>query len=48
MKNKSYESSHATKQAICAALKELMAQKPLERITVSEIMARCGMGRRHF
>ena len=48
MKNKSYESSHATKQAICAALKELMAQKPLERITVSEIMDRCGMVRQHF
>lgn len=48
MKHNTYESSHATKQAICAALKELMAQKPLERITVSEIMDRCGMVRQHF
>ena len=48
MKHNSYESSHATKQAISASLKELMAQKPLEKITVSEIMDHCGMVRQHF
>ena len=48
MRQKSYESSHATKQAICAALKTLMAQKPLDKITVGEIMKQCGMVRQHF
>ncbi len=48
MKHKTYESSHATKQAICAALKSLMVQKPLDKITVSEIMESCGMVRQHF
>lgn len=48
MKHKTYESSRATKQAIAAALKELMAQKPLDKVTVSEIMDRCGMVRQHF
>ena len=28
--------------------KQLMAQKPLERITVAEIMESCGMRRQHF
>lgn len=48
MKHKSYESSRATKQAICASLKTLMIQKPLDKITVSEIMDHCGMVRQHF
>ena len=48
MKHKSYESSYATKQVICASLKKLMAQKPLEKITISEIMDDCGMVRQHF
>ena len=48
MKHKSYEVSHATKQAISAALKTLMAQKPLDKITVGEIMEQCGMVRQHF
>ena len=48
MKHKSYESSHTTKQAICSSLKELMVQKPLDKITVSEIMDHCGMVRQHF
>ena len=33
---------------ICAALKSLMAQKPLNKITVAEIMQSCGMVRQHF
>lgn len=36
------------KQVICASLKKLMAQKPLEKITISEIMDDCGMVRQHF
>lgn len=40
-----YKASEVTRQAICGALKQLMAQKPLERITVAEIMESCGMRR---
>ena len=38
----------STKLAISNALKKLMAQKPLEKITISEIMESCGMRRQHF
>ena len=43
-----YEASEAAKREICAALKTLMAQKPLNKITVAEIMQSCGMARQHF
>lgn len=43
-----YKAFEVTRQAICGALKQLMAQKPLERITVAEIMDSCGMRRQHF
>ena len=33
-----YKASEVTRQAVCGALKQFMAQKPLERITVAEIM----------
>lgn len=46
--SKRYKSSEVTRQAIAGALKELMAVKPLERITVAEIMTACGMRRQHF
>lgn len=45
---KQYKSSAVTRQAICSALKQLMAQKPLEKITISELMDTCGMRRQHF
>lgn len=45
---KRYKVSDQTRRAICAALRELMAQKPLEKITISEIMDACGMRRQHF
>ena len=45
---KRYKVSDITKQSICAALQHLMAQKPLEKITISEIMDTCGMRRQHF
>lgn len=48
MERKMYEASNLTRQAICRALKELMAQKPLNKISVTEIMERCGMARQHF
>ena len=48
MKKRTYEASEAAKREICAALKVLMAQKPLNKITVAEIMQSCGMARQHF
>lgn len=45
---KRYKTSETTCQAISGALKQLMTQKPLERITVAEIMDTCGMRRQHF
>ena len=43
-----YRSSEITRQAMGGALKRLMAVKPLEKITVAEIMDTCGMRRQHF
>lgn len=45
---RTYEASNAAKRQICTVLKELMTQKPLNRITVAEIMRGCGMARQHF
>ena len=48
MKKRTYEASEAAKREICAALKTLMAQKPLNNITVAEIRQSCGMARQNF
>ena len=48
MRKRTYEASETAKREICAALKNLMVQKPLNKITVVEIMASCGMARQHF
>ena len=48
MRQRTYEASEAAKREICAALKTLMAQKPLNKITIAEIMQSCGMARQHF
>ena len=48
MRKRTYEASEAAKRQICAALKQLMAQKPLNKITVAEVMQACGMARQHF
>ena len=48
MRKRTYEASETAKWEICAALKALMAQKPLNKITVAEIMHSCGMARQHF
>lgn len=48
MKKRTYLASDTAKREICAALKGLMAQKPLTKITVTEIMHACGMARQHF
>ena len=45
---KEYKSSAVTRRAISDALKSLMTQKPLEKITIGEIMDVCGMRRQHF
>lgn len=44
----SYAVSKRTKQDLCAALKDLMVQKPLEKITIRELTDRCGMIRQAF
>ena len=48
MRKRTYEASEAAKREICTALKALMVQKPLNKITVAEIMESCGMRRQHF
>ena len=48
MRIRTYEASEAAKREICAALKTLMAQKPLNKISIAEIMQSCGMARQHF
>lgn len=48
MKRRTYEASETAKREICSALKALMAQKPLNKITVAEVMQSCGMARQHF
>ena len=48
MKERTYEASRAAKREICGVLKRLMTQKPLNKITIAEIMEGCGMARQHF
>ena len=45
MKN---SASERTKRNLAAALKEKMAKKPLEQITIQELTAQCGIQRRAF
>ena len=40
--------SQQTKQALAAALKELMAQKPIENITIHDLTEHCGIRRQTF
>ena len=46
--SKRCRSSEVTRRAITDALKLLMTQKPLDKITISKIMDLCGMRRQHF
>ena len=48
MERKSYVTSDHTKHALAAALKELMVQKPLDKITIQELTSQCGMRRQNF
>lgn len=40
--------SHITKHALSAAMKELMAEHPMEKIKIGDIVERCGMNRQSF
>lgn len=42
------EQSQQTKQALAEALKEMMKKKPLNRITVRELVEDCGVNRKTF
>ena len=40
--------SQMTKRALVASLKELMAEKPLDKITVTDLTEHCGVKRMTF
>ena len=40
--------SQITKRALATSLKKLLAQKPLSKITISDITEDCGMNRMTF
>lgn len=40
--------SSITKKALADALKQLMAEKPLQKISVGDICERCNMNRKSF
>lgn len=42
------EQSHQTKQALSATLKRIMENKPLNRITIRELVEECGVNRKTF
>ena len=41
-------SSNTTKMAISYALKEIVLEKPLNKITIQDIASRCGINRQTF
>ncbi len=48
MNQKNLSVSEHTKRELAAALKEAMAQKPLDKITISELTSTCNMRRQSF
>lgn len=48
MEKRTYAASDQTKHALAAALKELIAQKPIDKITIHDITERCGIQRQNF
>ena len=48
MEPRTYSSSEQTKQELAQALKELMQEKPFERITIHDLTERCGIRRQTF
>ena len=45
---KTNAASELTKHALAAALKELMAQRPIDKITIRDLTERCGIRRQNF
>ena len=48
MEKRTYAASDQTKHALASALKELMAQKPIDKITIHDLTERCGIRRQNF
>lgn len=48
MERKPNVASEQTKCALAAALKEMMAQKPIDRVTIHDLTERCGIRRQTF
>lgn len=48
MERKANAASDQTKRALASALKELMAQKPFDKITIHDLTERCGIRRQNF
>ena len=48
MEKRTYAVSDQTRQAMVAALKEQMTQKPVDKITIQDITDRCGIRRQNF
>ena len=48
MERRTNAASDQTKYALAVALKELMAQKPIDKITIHDLTERCGIGREHL
>lgn len=48
MEKRTYTVSQQTKERLASALKQLMAQKPLNKITIQEITSLCDIKRQHF
>ena len=48
MEKRAYTAANETNHALAAALKELMAQKPLNKITIHDLTECCGIRRQNF
>lgn len=48
MERRTNAASDQTKHALAVALKELMVQEPIDRITIHELTERCGIRRQNF
>ena len=48
MERKPNAASDQTKHALAVALKDLMAQKPIDKITIHDLTERCGIRRQNF
>lgn len=48
MERRTNAASGQTKYALAVALKELMAQKPIDKITIHDLTERCGIRRQNF